>query len=136
MSVLKEVRRNSYNTGIAAEYFVLSQLYRQNIEAYITIGNKKAIDIRIIKKDKTAISLDVKSVRGYTSLIVNNLEYSEEHYIAFVIYNERFDQLDCMPEIFIVPSLNVKDIQRAYNQQLRVMKGDLLEFKDKWCQLK
>ena len=68
-----------YNTGIAAEYFILSQLYRQNIEAHITIGNKKTIDIRIITADGRALSLDVKAVRSYSSLIINNVEKKENH---------------------------------------------------------
>lgn len=61
-------RNNSYDTGIAAEYFVLSQLYRKNVEAYISQGNKKAIDIRIIKKNSLTVSVDVKAIRGYASL--------------------------------------------------------------------
>jgi len=135
MSVHK-IRVNSHNTGIAAEYFVLSQLYRQEIEAYITLGNKKSIDIRIIKGDKSSISLDVKSVRGYTSLIVNNLAYEEDHYVAFVVYNEKFNDTSVMPEVYIVPSVIVKDIQRSYKNELRVMKSDIIGFKDQWNLLK
>lgn len=132
MSAPKKIRTNSQNTGIAAEYFVLSQLYRQNIEAYITIGNTKAIDIRIIKKDGTAISLDVKAVRGYSSLIVNNLNYAAEHFTAFVVYNEKFEKIDYTPEVYIIPSLIVKDIKREYGKENRVMKGDIVGFKDQW----
>jgi hypothetical protein len=135
MSALKN-RANSHNTGIAAEYFVLSQLYRQNIEAYITIGNKKAIDIRIIKKDKTPISLDVKAVRGYSSLIINNLSYAEDHYVAFVVYNEKFEDISYTPEVFIIPSLIVEEIKKDYKGQLRVMKGDIQGFKDQWIFIK
>ena len=132
MSAHKKPRANSHNTGIAAEYFILSQLYRQSIEAYISIGNTKTIDIKIIKKDGFAISLDVKAVRGYTSLIVNNLTYRPDHYVAFVVYNENFEQINCMPEVYIVPSLIVQEIKRDYNKQLRVMKGDIQGFKDQW----
>jgi len=132
MSVHKKTRANSHNTGIAAEYFILSQLYRQSIEAYISIGNTKTIDIKIIKKDGFAISLDVKAVRGYSSLIVNNLTYKPDHYVAFVVYNDNFEKIECMPEVYIVPSLIVEQIKRDYNKQLRVMKGDIQGFKDQW----
>ena len=54
----KNKRANSFNTGIAAEYFVLSQLYRMGVEAYISQGNRKAIDIRVVQNDKS-ISIDV-----------------------------------------------------------------------------
>ncbi len=136
MSAPKKVRVNNYNTGIAAEYFVLSQLYRQNIEAYITIGNKKSIDIRIIKKDGTPISLDVKAVRGYTSLIVNNITHSPNHYFAFVVYNEKFENIEYMPEIYILHSMMTKDIIKQYNKELRIMKGDILGYLNQWELLK
>ena len=38
-------RKNSYNTGIASEYLVLSMLYRLGVDAYLTLGNRKSIDI-------------------------------------------------------------------------------------------
>ena len=40
-------KKNGFNTGIASEYLVLSMLYRLNYEAYITMGNKKSVDIWI-----------------------------------------------------------------------------------------
>ena len=64
---------NSYNTGIASEYLVLSMLFRLELEAYISAGNKKSIDIRVINKHGRPISIDVKSVRDYSSIPVNNL---------------------------------------------------------------
>jgi hypothetical protein len=44
---MEKMRANSYNTGIASEYLVLSLIYRQGFEAYISLGNKKSIVIRI-----------------------------------------------------------------------------------------
>lgn len=122
---------SGYNTGIASEYFILSQLYRLGYEAYITIGNKKSIDIRIIKDDKT-ITLDVKGVQGYSSLIVNNVTYKSTHFIAFVIYNNSFSDLSINPEVYIVPSIDIPNIQKIFGTQKRVFKGKLLPYKDKW----
>lgn len=48
-------RANSFNTGIAAEYFVLSQLFRMGLEAYLSQGNKKSIDIKIVLSAEQAI---------------------------------------------------------------------------------
>ena len=36
------MRANTFNTGIASEYLVLSKLYRLELEAYISQGNKKS----------------------------------------------------------------------------------------------
>lgn len=66
----KKKRANTFDTGVAAEYFVLSQIYRLGLEAYISQGNKKAIHIRVIQENGNSVSIDVKAVRGYSSLIV------------------------------------------------------------------
>lgn len=125
-------RANSFNTGIASEYLILSLLYRQGVEAYISQGNKKSIDIRIVKSDGTSISVDVKSVRGYSSLVVNNVRAKVNHFVVFVIYKNQFQKLDLLPDIFIVPSNQLESITEIYGNEKRVLKGKILDFKDKW----
>ena len=126
------MRANNYNTGIASEYLVLSLLYRQGMEAYMSIGNKKAIDIRIIKNNDDIISLDVKAVRGYTSIIVNNIEVSPKHFLALVIYNDKFEDVNATPEVYILPSLEAEKIIKHYKKEKRIMKGDILNYKNRW----
>ena len=126
------MRANSFNTGIASEYLILSKLYRLELEAYISQGNKKGIDIRVIRKNGTPVSIDVKSVRGYSSLVVNNVEFNHEHFLVFVIYNNKFDNLDIEPDIFIVPSLELPSITEIYGSEKRVMKGNLEKYKNMW----
>lgn len=125
-------RANAFNTGVAAEYFVLSQLYRKGIEAYVSQGNKKAIDIRIVREDGVAVSLDVKAVRGYSSLVVNNVKPVVGHFVAFVIYNGKFEDVETCPEVFIVPSTEVPAITKCWKEEKRVMKGSLADYKDRW----
>lgn len=119
------MKRDGYNTGITSEYFVLSQLYRLGYEAYITIGNKKSVDIRVVHNDRT-ISLDVKAVQGYSSLIVNNVTARSTHYVVFLIYNNKFEDLSVMPELYVVPSADIKNIQKTFGDQHRVFKGDIV----------
>jgi hypothetical protein len=126
------MRSNSYNTGIASEYLVLSMLYRLDLEAYLSNGNKKSIDIRVINKYGNPLSIDVKSVRGYSSLVINNVESKHDHYIVFVIYNNKFEDLTVVPEIFIVPSIEISNITEIYGKEKRVLKGKLTDYKDKW----
>jgi hypothetical protein len=77
--MIKATRANSFNTGMAAEYFVLSQLFRMGLEAYLSQGNKKSIDIRVVHNANKSISIDVKAVRGYSSLVVNNVRAEVIH---------------------------------------------------------
>ena len=124
-------RANCYDTGIASEYHVLSLLYRQGYEAYMSSGNRKGIDIRVIHNDKT-ISIDVKAVQGYSSLIVNNVKAKEGHYIIFLIYNNKFADINTMPELYVVPSANIEQITKTYGDQKRICKRDLAPYKDYW----
>ena len=100
-------KKNGFNTGIASEYLVLSMLYRLNYEAYITMGNKKSVDIWIMRDDKTAVSIDVKSVREYDSIPVGNVEAKDNHYVIFVIYNKKFEieGTPTLPDFYILQYL-------------------------------
>ena len=128
-------RANGFNTGIAAEYFVLSQLFRMGLEAYLSQGNKKSIDIRVVHSADKAISVDVKAVRSYSSLVVNNVSAVADHFVAFVIYNNKFTNLAILPEVFIVPSAEVAVITSHFKEERRVMKGALARYKDNWAAL-
>jgi len=124
-------RANNYNTGVASEYYVLSLLFRKGYEAYVTLGNKKSVDLRVVHEDRT-FSIDVKAVQGYSSLIVNNVAYKSNHYIIFLIYNNKFEDVTTIPDLYVVPSIQLKDITKKYKDQKRVFKKDLLKFKDNW----
>lgn len=132
MTTKTKQRANAFNSGVAAEYFILSQLYRLGLEAYVSQGNKKAVDIRVVLSDNKAISIDVKAVRGYSSLVVNNVEPKENHYLAFVIYNNKFDDVQILPSVYIVPSRDVPGITKQWQNEKRVMKGDLEPYLNKW----
>lgn len=132
----KKERANTFDTGVAAEYFVLSQIYRLGLEAYISQGNKKTIDIRVIQENGNPISVDVKAVRGYSSLVVNNVKVKENHYIVFVIYNNKFENVLTLPEIYIVPSIDVPSITRHFKKEKRVMKGDIEKYQNNWNALR
>ena len=130
--MVEKTRANSFNTGIASEYLILSKLYRLELEAYVSQGNKKSIDIRVITDEGEPISIDVKSVRGYSSLVVNNVIDAKNHYLVFVIYNNKFSEIDIVPDIYILPSSKIKNLKSSFGKEDRVMKGALQAYKDKW----
>ena len=126
-------RADSYVTGLAAEYQIMSCLIRQGYEVYLTLGNKKKTDIRVIcQRSNKAWSVDVKAVKGYSSLIVNNVKISADHIVVFVIYNNKLEDPSYMPDIFIVPSLEVESITSHFKKEKRVMKSAIEKYKDKW----
>ncbi len=55
-------------TGFAGEYFIYSQLIKEDKNCFITLGNAKSVDLIIIDTEKKAHFIDVKS----TSTLMNN----------------------------------------------------------------
>lgn len=136
MGGMKE-RHDTYVTGMAAEYLIMSSLSRLGLEVYLTMGNRKKTDIRVIDPGtQKALSVDVKAVKGYSSLVVNNVKASGDHYVVFVVFNNKLDDPSYMPDFFIVPSLEVESITSYYKEEKRVMKSKLDVYKNRWDYLK
>ena len=51
-----------YNTNLASEYYVLSMLYRLGFDAYLTLGNKKSVDI-IIEKGNDILTIENEQLK-------------------------------------------------------------------------
>src|SRR3954471_20641077 len=56
--------QRGYNTNLASEFYVLSALYRLGMDANLTLGNKKSVDIAVVLGPGHAITVDVKAVAG------------------------------------------------------------------------
>lgn len=141
--MIMETKNKGFDTGIASEYLVLSMLYRLGVDAYMTLGNKKSVDIWIKNDDDFAIEIDVKSVREYDSIPVGNVEAKDNHYIVFVIYNKKFDFKDVptLPEFYIVPSKYVVENRTKYDlksggERFNIFKKDIKDYINRWDLLK
>jgi hypothetical protein len=96
-----------HSTNLAAEYHVLSMLYRMGADAYLTLGNKKAVDIVVHRKGKT-LTIDVKGLRDRTCWPVDNwTKKSKDHFLVFVCFRGKIDDASIQPEVYIVPSLEM-----------------------------
>ncbi len=74
-----------YNTNLAAEFFVLSALHRLGADATLTFGNKKSVDIAVVKGAGETITIDVKGLAGTTSWPIDNVkEVKKCHFLVFV----------------------------------------------------
>ncbi|GAK55507.1 hypothetical protein U27_02341 [Candidatus Vecturithrix granuli] len=95
---------NSQNTNLASEYYVLSMLYRIGADAYLTLGNKKSVDIVVVKGGET-LTIDVKGLKGTTNFPIDNVnKQDEKHYLIFVSFLNNIADPGCLPEVYIVPS--------------------------------
>jgi hypothetical protein len=131
-----------YNTNLASEYYVLSMLYRKGLNAYLTLGNKKSVDIIIEKDDGRLLTIDVKGLAGKTCWPMDNFrKVSPTHFIVLVAYLNKISDHNCLPECWIVPSTKIDNLLYKNPKGNRVVidrygkKGMLkqgLYYKDNW----
>jgi hypothetical protein len=130
---MKQIRNDTYQSGLAAEYLITSCLIRLGLEAYITTGNRKKTDIRVVSsRTNKSCSIDVKAVRGYSSVVVNNVVAESGHFIVFVIFNDKIETPEILPSIYITPSEDVSSITSKFKEEYRVMKRALEPYKSQW----
>ncbi|GEP94763.1 hypothetical protein [Chitinophaga cymbidii] len=134
-TVVKPERKSTQESGTGSEFLVLSHLYRMNINAFLSFGNTKQIDIIIKSKNGLAITIDVKSVRDYSSIPVNNVRVEPNHYIVVVIYKGKFHEISSLPDFYIIPSSDIEVLQRIFKKEKRLMKGKIEQYKDQWDSL-
>jgi len=100
--------KNGYNTGLAAEFFVLSILHRKGVDANLTLGNKKSVDIAAVLRAGEAITIDVKGLAGRTGWPVDNIRKPKaNHFIVFVCFRGKIDDATVVPEVWVVPSRRI-----------------------------
>lgn len=97
-----------YNTNLAAEFYVLSVLHRLGLNASITLGNRKAIDI-VVEANGKIMTIDVKGMASRTNWPMDNFKSAANpnHFMAFVSFNNKIADPSVPPTTFIVPANKV-----------------------------
>src|ERR1041385_1289155 len=96
-----------YNTNLAAEFYVLSALHRLGAEANLTLGNKKSVDIAVVRGAGDAITVDVKGLAGKTGWPVDNVREREGHFLALICFLGKIEDTRILPEVYVVPSKDI-----------------------------
>ncbi|MDR2070370.1 MAG: hypothetical protein LBP81_02995 [Treponema sp.] len=100
-------------TNLASEFYVLSVLHRLGVNALLTLGNKKAVDILVWKGDR-ALTIDVKGIKGASGFPFNNgVTVNGGHYYVFVSFLGKMEDPSLVPEVYVVPS---KDIEKKHGE--------------------
>lgn len=98
----------TYNTNLAAEFYVLSALHRLGADANLTLGNKKSVDIVVVRGAGDTITIDVKGLAGKTSFPVDNVKKGKAgHFIVLVCFLGKIEDTSVLPEVYVVPSIDL-----------------------------
>ena len=115
-------------TGLASEFYVLSALLRNSVDANITLGNQKKVDI-IVNNKGVAMTIDVKSLRSTGDFIIGNYKENKDdknHFYIFVYYSN-FENVKENPELYVVPATEISAIvkereKNVNNVSLKVLR--------------
>ncbi len=114
---------SNQNTGTSGEFYVLSVLLRLGIEAYLTLGNTKALDIVYYRRG-VRYTIDVKTTEFDADYIFGNTTVAgtsaylaalpvSNHFYVFVSYNGQMSNPLAMPTCYIVPSSELAKVIRV-----------------------
>ncbi len=109
---------DKYAVGLAGEYFVASELCRRGINASITLGNAKRIDILAFSEKGKIIRIEVKSKQGRNWAGVKGIP-NGDYFIVFVDYYNK-ESIES-PDMYILNS----------NEWVKCVKRKAKERKDK-----
>ena len=99
-----------YNTNLASEFYVLSALHRLGLDAVLTLGNKKSVDLSVVRDAGDSVTVDVKGLAGKTGWPVDNATaVAANHFVVFVCYCDKIEDIEATPEVWVIPSTKLME---------------------------
>lgn len=117
---------SGYDTNLAAEFYVLSCLHRLGLTANLTLGNKKGVDIVVVRDAGDAVTVEVKGVAKKSDWPASNLKTDkpDRHFVALVSFEHRIASEDMLPpKVWILPFPEVEQFQRTYQSHVNVSRA-------------
>lgn len=123
----------------AAEFHVLCMLNRLQIDASLTFGNTKKVDI-IIQNGKRTLTIDSKGANTNLQAMLGGKIHSDDpdHFYAIVHFrNKSFSDLTMTPDVYIIPASEIvkysyKPPGGAKINQLHPTKANRKELEDRY----
>lgn len=103
---------NNYNTNLASEYYIVSILCRTAKDAYLSLGNKKGVDIIVKTKLGAMCIVEVKGVNKRNDWLISNsgrFETAPNLIYALVCYHGKIEDVNSVPDFWFVPSLKLSE---------------------------
>ena len=109
------MRKNGYNTNLASEFHVISLLHRLGLDANLTLGNKKAVDIVVVRRAGDAVTVDVKAVAGRVDWLVGNAPTTpkQNHFVALLTYDGKFEDVHSIPRAWVFPQADLVPLVKS-----------------------
>jgi hypothetical protein len=118
-----------YNTNLAAEFYVLSMLQRLGVDASLTLGNKKAVDIIVVNENGKITTIDVKGLAGPYDWPADNMHSLQDpnHFYVLVSFEGKITDPQSVPSAWIIPSIELAQFFHKYKTRTDVSRSVLKE---------
>lgn len=130
--------KHQYETNLAAEFYVLAALYRLGADASLSLGNKKAVDITVVREPGEAITIDVKGVAGKWDWPADNIDrkINPRHFLVFLSFEGKFGDPREVPNAWVVPHKDVEPFLVQYKGRSNISRARLIKsgdlYREKW----
>lgn len=123
----RDEQMTTYNTNLAAEFYVLSMLYRFGLDASLTLGNKKAVDIIVYTESGTIITIEVKGLAGPYDWPADNIhEFNgAHHFYVLVSFEGKITNPLLPPTAWIIPANELSQFIRKYKTRTVISRADV-----------
>jgi hypothetical protein len=128
----------SYNTNLSAEFWVLSALHRMGMDAQLTLGNKKSVDILVNISPKTVCTIDVKGLADSYDWPADNICIFDNpnHFYILLTFEGKISDLQVSPAVWIIPSNEIQQFIKQYRTRKvlsrSLIKSNASRFKNAW----
>lgn len=135
------MKKNGYDTNLASEFYVISLFHRLGLDASLTLGNKKAVDIVVVRQAGSAATIDVKAVAGKFDWPMSNVPVAPRvnHFVVLLTYDAKFGDLTYLPRAWVVPHaelLKLVKSAKAPSKMKYLSRSDVLtklaHYQDAW----
>jgi hypothetical protein len=132
----KRGKPNNQLTGMAGEFLVVGQLFKRELQASVTLGNAKGVDVMAFNPETgRQFIVEVKTVRTPNSFIIKSARIHRTHVYVFVVLNAPGEPED----FYVVPGADVADDPQAffgssfvYEDRQAINRGALKQYRDNW----
>jgi len=116
---------SKYNTNLASEFHVLSILHRLGLDAVLTLGNKKMVDIVITNKNGGFTTLDVKGIAKKYDWPADNIRIPKDgdHFVVLVSYEGKIEDTTFMPSVWIIPHKKLDGFTKQYKTRRNISRS-------------
>lgn len=128
-----------YHTNLASEFHVLSCLHRLGLAANLTLGNRKGVDIVVVREAGNAVTVEVKGLAGKYEWPAENLSSStpDSHFVVLVSYEGAISDVEMPPpSVWVIPFPEVERFKRQYKTRTNISRSAVLsdgeQFRNAW----